>query len=154
MPRLSGFHPREQPNWGHLSGPRAKSYLRWAGSKRWFAEKYGDDLRADIIQRKGRYFEPFLGAGAMALHLGLPNMMLGDAEQDLVWTHEQVKENPDAVCALLDLALYLWLPMIAVCYVCGARYAGLPLSPDHAPYDLMTAQTYEARSHNWHARHG
>ena len=58
-----------------------------------------------------------------------------------------------AVCALLDLALYRLLPSIAVCYVCASRIAGAPHNPDHRPYDLMTAQTWEARAVNWRKRH-
>lgn len=58
-----------------------------------------------------------------------------------------------AAFALFDLALYSWLPMVTVCYVCSTRYRGLPLNPDHAKYDLMTAQTWEARSLNWRMRH-
>lgn len=54
-----------------------------------------------------------------------------------------------AVCALLDYLLYRTLPTITVCYVCKSRYSGVPLNPRHAPFDLMTAQTYEARALNW-----
>lgn len=57
------------------------------------------------------------------------------------------------VFALVDLVLYRTLPNMTVCYVCGSRYRGAPIHPDHGPYDLMTAQTYEARSINWRKRH-
>lgn len=57
-----------------------------------------------------------------------------------------------AACALLDLILYQRLPPLTVCYVCGSRHAGTPISPDHHPFDLMTAQTYEARSLSWRRR--
>lgn len=53
------------------------------------------------------------------------------------------------VCALVDYLLYRRLPPMTVCYVCGARYRGMAPHPDHAPYDLVTAQTWEARSLNW-----
>ena len=53
------------------------------------------------------------------------------------------------VCALADLLLHRVLPTITVCYVCSSRYRGLPLNPDHQPYELMTAQLWEARSLNW-----
>jgi hypothetical protein len=57
-----------------------------------------------------------------------------------------------AACALLDLILYKLLPTITVCYVCAARIGGVRANPDHHPYDLMTAQTWEARSVNWRRR--
>jgi len=44
------------------------------------------------------------------------------------------------------------LPSETVCYVCGSRYTGPPLNPDHKAYDLMTAQTWEARSIAWRRR--
>lgn len=53
------------------------------------------------------------------------------------------------VCALADFLLYRILPTITVCYVCGSRYRGLPVNPDHRPFELMTAQMWEARSLNW-----
>lgn len=58
-----------------------------------------------------------------------------------------------AACALFDLILYRMLPTIAVCYVCATRIAGTRLDPELAPYDLMTAQTWEARSVTWRRRH-
>lgn len=54
-----------------------------------------------------------------------------------------------AACALLDLVAYRMLPMITVCYICGTRYRGLPLNPGHHPFELMSAQTWEARSLTW-----
>lgn len=57
-----------------------------------------------------------------------------------------------ALCALIDWILYMRLPPLTVCYVCGSRYAGPPLHPDHAPFELMTAQTWEARSLTWRRR--
>ncbi len=58
-----------------------------------------------------------------------------------------------AVCAAIDALLYLGLPLATTCYVCSSRYRGIPLNPDHGKYDLMTAQTYEARSLYWRRRH-
>ncbi len=58
-----------------------------------------------------------------------------------------------AVCALADWLLYRRLPPLTVCYVCGARMRGTPVSAAHAPFDLMSAQTWEARSLAWRKRH-
>lgn len=54
-----------------------------------------------------------------------------------------------AVCAAIDALLYWRLPLATTCYVCSSRYRGVPLNPAHGKYDLMTAQTYEARSLTW-----
>lgn len=57
------------------------------------------------------------------------------------------------VCALVDLVLYRTLPAITVCYICKSRYRGLPPNADHAPFELVTAQTWEARSLTWRSLH-
>ncbi len=57
------------------------------------------------------------------------------------------------VLALADLALYRALPSVTKCYVCGAQLRGLPLSPDHGPFDLLAARTWEARALAWRRRH-
>lgn len=54
-----------------------------------------------------------------------------------------------AALALVDLVLYQRLPRVTVCYVCGATYRGVPPHPSHRPFDLMTAQTCEARAIHW-----
>jgi hypothetical protein len=54
-----------------------------------------------------------------------------------------------AVVALIDFIMYQMLPRVSVCYVCKARYLGIPPHPEQRPYDLVTAQTYEARAENW-----
>ena len=53
------------------------------------------------------------------------------------------------VFALADFALYRALPFITCCYVCGARLRGLPLSPEALPFELLSAQTWEARGLAW-----
>ena len=53
--------------------------------------------------------------------------------------------------ALLDLILYKLLPRVSVCYICKARYRKVPPHIDHLPFELITAQTWEARSENWTA---
>ncbi|MFQ5700239.1 MAG: hypothetical protein ACE5HU_00155 [Acidobacteriota bacterium] len=58
-----------------------------------------------------------------------------------------------AVCALVDFLLYRVLPLTTVCYVCDTRYLDTPVNPDHKPYDLLTAQTFEPRSLHWRAGH-
>jgi hypothetical protein len=54
-----------------------------------------------------------------------------------------------AAMALLDFILYKILPKVSVCYICKARYRNVPARADHLPYELKTAQLWEARSENW-----
>ena len=44
--------------------------------------------------------------------------------------------------ALFDLALYLLVGQVAVCYRCYAEYRKLQADPDHKPFDLATSEKY------------
>jgi DNA adenine methylase len=81
----------------------AKPLLRWAGGKRWFAKEYGDDLFDHVIERGGRFIEPFVGGAAMALHFGLDGMVLGDAEEDIAILYATVRDEPEALSVMLGL---------------------------------------------------
>jgi DNA adenine methylase len=85
------------------SPARCRPLLKWVGGKRWFVDLNGDDVYATVIDRGGRYFEPFLGGAAMALHLGLPNMVLSDIEQDLITTYRVIQDRPGELITMLGL---------------------------------------------------
>lgn len=82
---------------------RARPLIKWAGGKRWFVREFGDDMFRRVLERGGRYIEPFVGSGAMALHLGLSNMVLGDAEEEIANLHLMVRDRPEDLVTLLRL---------------------------------------------------
>lgn len=47
---------------------------------------------------------------------------------------------------LADALLYRALPMVSVCYGCGAIYRGFAPNPDHQPFDLHLAEVYEKKT--------
>ena len=47
-----------------------------------------------------------------------------------------------AAAALIDLLLYLVIGKVTVCYRCRAEYRRLRPNPEHAPFDLATAEKY------------
>jgi DNA adenine methylase len=80
----------------------ARPFLRWAGGKFLFVTKYGHL----VPPFEGRYFEPFLGSGAMFFHvqrrLGRPvESVLGDVNTQLIRMYQAVKESPEQVAAEL-----------------------------------------------------
>jgi DNA adenine methylase len=77
--------------------------LKWAGGKRWFVGDYGNDMFDLVSRRGGRYIEPFVGGGAMALHLGIKGMVLGDVEEDLILTYMTVRDSPGDLSTMLGL---------------------------------------------------
>ncbi len=48
--------------------------------------------------------------------------------------------------ALLDLALYLSLSQVAVCYACGAIHRGFAFDTGLKPFSLMVADLHEKRA--------
>jgi DNA adenine methylase len=67
-------------------------FLRWAGGKRWLSRKIAPILRQRL---QGRYFEPFLGAGAMFFAIAPKRALLSDINTDLINGFQIVKERAD-----------------------------------------------------------
>lgn len=70
-----------------------RPFLTWAGSKRLLVPH----ILKVFPQRYGRYFEPFLGGGALFFLLRPPRAVLGDTCAPLIRTYKAVAGNPDAV---------------------------------------------------------
>lgn len=64
-------------------------FLKWAGGKRWFVYRHS----AIFPQNYRRYFEPFLGGGAVFFHLQPRNAVLNDANPDVIAAYQAIKEN-------------------------------------------------------------
>ena len=43
---------------------------------------------------------------------------------------------------IVDAAVYLFVGRVTVCYRCRAEFRGLPISPEHHPFELATAEKY------------
>jgi hypothetical protein len=43
---------------------------------------------------------------------------------------------------VVDLALYLFVPKITVCYRCREDFRGVPVNPEHGGYDLAVGEKY------------
>ena len=44
--------------------------------------------------------------------------------------------------AAVDALLYVFVPKLTVCYRCRAEFRGVPLNPDHGPFELAVAEKY------------
>jgi DNA adenine methylase len=69
-----------------------KPFLRWAGGKQWLAKSVAPIMRKRL---KGRYFEPFLGAGAMFFALSPKRALLSDLNWELINAFQMVAETPN-----------------------------------------------------------
>ncbi|HWO99007.1 MAG TPA: Dam family site-specific DNA-(adenine-N6)-methyltransferase [Methylococcus sp.] len=67
--------------------------FRWPGGKRWLVPK----LLEIVPDSFGRYFEPFLGAGALFFALRPHDAVISDANTDLMRCYEAIRDCPDEV---------------------------------------------------------
>lgn len=79
-------------------GPEPAPFVKWAGGKRqllWL-------LCARAPARYGRYFEPFVGAGALLFALRPERACVCDANAQLVNCYRQLKADPRAVASAIQ----------------------------------------------------
>lgn len=79
---------------GHASGGVVPSLLKWTGSKRSQAVRI-----AALAPSYDRYFEPFLGSGALLYLLGQPGAVGGDIYAPLISFWKMVRDNPEHLIA-------------------------------------------------------
>ena len=73
----------------------ARPVLKWAGGK----SRLLTQLSPLLPTRMGRYFEPFLGGGAMFFHLQPLGAVVSDLNEDLVNLYRCVRDDVDALVA-------------------------------------------------------
>jgi DNA adenine methylase len=69
---------------------QVKPFLKWPGGKRWLAPHIRDVLEGRSFKR---YFEPFLGGGAVYFALQPKRAFLSDINEDLINTYQQVQSK-------------------------------------------------------------
>jgi DNA adenine methylase len=72
---------------------KAKPFLHWVGGKREMIEKYPQYIPSTY----NKYFEPFLGGGAMLYHLKPKTAFLNDSNEELIKTYKAIQNNPEEV---------------------------------------------------------
>jgi DNA adenine methylase len=91
---MSELQRRQERMFDGYHGVDAKPFLKWAGGKR--------KLVAQLLSRvptswTGRYFEPFLGGGAMFFALNPDTAVLGDINQRLMRAYGGVRYDVEVV---------------------------------------------------------
>lgn len=85
-----------------LSAP--KPFLRWAGGKRKLTKLLINAIPQEFNPKLNRFFEPFVGGGAMMLALGNPNipeyvkgknLFINDMNPDLITTYKIIRDDVD-----------------------------------------------------------
>jgi DNA adenine methylase len=75
-----------------------RPFLKWAGGKRQLLP----ELLRHVPARFPRYFEPFVGGGALFFSLRPPKAVLADVNERLIRTYRGVRDHVDEVVALLQ----------------------------------------------------
>ncbi len=75
----------------NVTGMAAAPFLKWPGGKRQLLAQYAPYLPQVI---EGRYFEPFVGGGALFFHLRPFQAVLGDANEELINVYRVVRDQP------------------------------------------------------------
>jgi DNA adenine methylase len=78
------------------AGPR-RPFVKWAGGKRQLLPQ----LRSRVPEHHGRYFEPFVGGGALFFELRPAAATLTDVNERLIRTYLGVRDDVEHVIALL-----------------------------------------------------
>lgn len=73
--------------------------IKWAGGKRKFATQIAGFL-GDV---EGTYYEPFLGGGAMLLHIAPSHAICSDINPELINFYNVVKSDVDTLIELLQI---------------------------------------------------
>lgn len=79
-----------------------KPVLKWAGGKRLLIPEILKYINKSEMEMYGyRYFEPFVGGGAVCFELKIANSVINDTNKELTNVYTQIKENPDKLIELL-----------------------------------------------------
>lgn len=73
-------------------------FVKWAGGK----TQLLDRLEAHMPETYGRYYEPFIGGGALLLHLQPERAVINDTNEQLLNVYRQLKEDAEAVIAFVN----------------------------------------------------
>jgi DNA adenine methylase len=75
-----------------------KPFLKWAGGKRWLART----IESCLPPTYNRYFEPFLGGGAVFFNVAPHRAELSDINSELINAFVQMAQNVDGIIAGLE----------------------------------------------------
>ncbi len=76
-----------------IGGLKMGPFVKWAGGKTQLLEK----LHNRVPNSYGRYYEPFIGGGALLFNEKPQNAVIGDINEQLINIYKQIKADPRAV---------------------------------------------------------
>ena len=82
-----------------MAQSQLRPYLKWAGGKRQLLPEIRTHLPEDVDRR--RYYEPFVGAGAVLFDLKPGRAVINDSNRQLMLTYQAVRDDVETLVALL-----------------------------------------------------
>lgn len=82
-----------------ISAITCRPFLKWAGGKRQLLPY----LTRNAPKLYNRYFEPFIGGGALFFHLKPKNAYISDINPDLINTYKVIRDDADELVAALKV---------------------------------------------------
>lgn len=79
--------------------PLISPILKWVGGKRQLLKELVSMLPNDFA----KYYEPFVGGGALLFHLQPNNAVLNDSNEELINVYEVIRDAPDELINLLKI---------------------------------------------------
>ena len=76
--------------------------LKWAGGKRQILPELKKIITPELLDGH-KYFEPFVGGGALVFALEHNNVVINDSNEELINVYDVVKNNPSELIKLLKL---------------------------------------------------
>lgn len=76
--------------------PLVQPFLKWAGGKR----KLISTIKQYLPKNYKKYYEPFVGAGAVLFYLQAKNSFINDSNWELINCYQVIKNNPEELLQL------------------------------------------------------
>ena len=112
VPRIYPEPSSGQLDLGILASKPPQPFLRWAGGKRRLASTLIETFPREFDPLRHRFFEPFVGGGALSFALGNPDaetfisgemLIINDLNPELINTYKVVRDSVDELIAELNL---------------------------------------------------
>lgn len=75
-----------------------KPFVKWAGGKRQLIP----EIEKRLPKKFNRYYEPFVGGGALFMYLQNDHTIISDYSKELINVYNQIKNNPNELMNKLD----------------------------------------------------
>ncbi len=76
-----------------LTGAKPKPFVKWAGGKKQII----NELIARVPESYGRYYEPFVGGGALLFSLMPDKAVINDINEELINAYTVIRDNVEAL---------------------------------------------------------